>query len=418
MKQKWFLRLLIFVCFAALVSAGCGGGGGGGSKSPDSTSQDQTDDNPPPDDNNQNPPPDQDSDDDAAPPPDDNNQNSPPDDNETSDGYKYKFVATGDMDVARCCHASTLLDSGDVLVTGGWNIGGFSSKAELYHPDTGIFETINDLPFLIGFHTATLLSDGRVFIYGMGAAIYDPVNKKFTSILREGSVKRIFHTATMLLNGKILITGGIDNSLGPVYLQSAILYDPVTGIYSNIGLMARPRAYHAAALLPDGRALIVGGAQGDSGKNGNDAEIFDPTTGKFTPAGTMLYARVSHTVTTLPNGKALIIGGTPYYEAELFDPVTNKFTIAGYLKTPRNNNHSATLLSNGKVLITGGLSMGKVIAAAEIYDSEKNIFSAVTPLLSPRYLHAAVLLQNGKVLITGGAATVNSNYLKSAELLE
>jgi hypothetical protein len=61
-----------------------------------------------------------------------------------------------------------------------------------------------------------------------------------------------------------------------------------------------------ATLLADGRVLIAGGAPGlDS------AELFDPKTGKFTnTAGPMTSGRYRQTATRLQNGSVLIAGGS------------------------------------------------------------------------------------------------------------
>lgn len=402
----WPAIIIVFFAGAMLISHGCGGGGGGSDTKADNQNNNQN----PPADQNTNPPADNKTD----PPPDNTDTNPSPDigNNQPS----YKFIATGDMSIARSGHTSTLLNNGDVLVIGGWNIGAFQSGAELYHPDTGVFETIDDFPVRISTHTATHLKDGRIFVYGMGAAIYNPETKKFISVSREGSIQRISHTATMLHDGKILIAGGVDNSWLSVVLGSAVLYNPNTGIYSSTGSMVKSRTNHAATLLADGRVLITGGTHG-GGYGVEIAEIFDPATGKFTAIGTMRRYRYTHTATILKNGKVVIIGGTAYADIEIFDPVTNKFELGGYLKVVRDGNHTATILPNGKILILGSLSSGVVTASAEVYDSEVG-FSSVNNMLFPRYYHTTTLLQNGKVLVVGGAAKVNSNYLKSAELME
>ena len=46
------------------------------------------------------------------------------------------------------------------------------------------------------------------------------------------------------------------------------------GVFTLTGSMQNSRVQHAAAMLPDGRVLIVG--------SGVVAEIYDPSTGKFT----------------------------------------------------------------------------------------------------------------------------------------
>src|SRR5579862_1772399 len=91
---------------------------------------------------------------------------------------------------------------------------------------------------------------------------------------------RQFHTATLLTNGKVLITGGRG---APAAGASAELYDPSTGIFTNTGRMTAPRSLHTATLLPSGQVLIAGG---DS--NGGSAELYDPATGTFTRTGDMI----------------------------------------------------------------------------------------------------------------------------------
>jgi hypothetical protein len=79
---------------------------------------------------------------------------------------------------------------------------------------------------------------------------------------------RTGQTATLLPNGRVLIVGGADaddDTLATNVLASAELYDPATGSFSPAGSMATGRQYQSATLLPDGRVLIAGGADGLSG---------------------------------------------------------------------------------------------------------------------------------------------------------
>jgi len=77
--------------------------------------------------------------------------------------------------------------------------------------------------------------------------------------------------------------------------------------------MTTARAFHAAALLPNGTVLISGGGRGSSKRSVTvfkTAEVYDPGANTFTAVGTtMTTARLFHTATLLPNGRLLLTGG-------------------------------------------------------------------------------------------------------------
>jgi hypothetical protein len=79
------------------------------------------------------------------------------------------------------------------------------------------------------------------------------------------SAKRADHTATLLPDGRVLIAGRGWSWFGNgEYFystrNSAEVYDPVTGTFSDTGNMATDRDAHSATLLNDGRILIAGGS--------------------------------------------------------------------------------------------------------------------------------------------------------------
>ena len=184
------------------------------------------------------------------------------------------------------------------------------------------------------------------------------------------------------------------------------------------GNLNAPRANHAAAALPNGQALIVGGT-GSSGTALTSAEIFSLASNTFTTLPTGLPAGVSGlTATVLNDNTVLLAGGLnsagkSVNTAELFDPSVGGFIKLPMMKVARSH-HTATLLSDGRVLIAGGFYTTAPLANQEIFDPAKRTFTAVAPLKHARMDHTATLLTDGTVLIAGGAGS--SGPLNSAEI--
>jgi hypothetical protein len=274
-------------------------------------------------------------------------------------------------------------------------------------------------------HTATLLADGRVLITGgvgpddaplTSTELYAPARGDFTASAHLLS-QRAWHTATRLTDGSVLIVGGYRSTRAREVLPTAELFDPATQSFIAVGQMRAARAAHRATLLADGRVLITGG-QGATLRHAASAEIYDPATRRFTPAGSLLTPRSDHTATLLADGRVLIAGGATngppdsqtVAAAELYDPAKNVFTPAGSLHTARAK-HSAALLPDGRVLIIGGsdvqISRGR-FASAEVYDPAKGTFAEVGNMSTARYKirDAVVALRDGRILVAGGGPKV------------
>ncbi|HYL01699.1 MAG TPA: IPT/TIG domain-containing protein [Steroidobacteraceae bacterium] len=217
----------------------------------------------------------------------------------------------GNMSTLVSEHAAVLLPSGKVLIAGGSTDGSgcticaSTKNAELYDPATGMFTlTAQTMNSARSSPSATLLPSGKVLIAGGGATpiggplrtaeLYDPGTDTFTSITSTMSVGRQYHTATLLSTGKVLLAGGqINTGLGLGVTATADLYDPAAGTFQSTGSMASPRLYHTASVLGNGVVLIAGGsaaplatATGEAG-----AELYDPTSGIFTMTGNLATGR-------------------------------------------------------------------------------------------------------------------------------
>src|SRR3989442_1737312 len=220
---------------------------------------------------------------------------------------------------------------------------------------------------------------------------------------------RVGHTATLLQNGKVLVVGGSDNGFN--VLDSAELYDPVTGMWSVTGSLNTPRGSHTATLLPDGKVLIVAGDTSNSPPDfgrGGTAELYDPSTGTWSLTGSLNVTRCCHSATLLQTGKVLVAGGfdlDTVKSAELYDPASGTWSLTSSLNVARYW-HSATLRQDGRVLVAGGSNDGDLastLSSAELYDPAEGTWVVVSNLsASGGVFHTATLLSNGNVLVGGG----------------
>ena len=142
----------------------------------------------------------------------------------------------------------TLLENGNVLVSGGF--------------DWGLFPMNFDIsPF----------RRARADAYD-GARLYDPAHPGFQPTGRM-LTPRAGHTATRLSDGQVLIAGG--TSEGRRALASAELYNPDRGVFTSTADMTTHRIGQTATLLRTGQVLIAGG-MGDSALNNASAELYIP----------------------------------------------------------------------------------------------------------------------------------------------
>ena len=178
-------------------------------------------------------------------------------------------------------------------------------------------------PQATGFYHVVATSVAAATVSGSATVT---VTTSSASLTPTGSMQnaRGFHTATLLANGKVLMAGGAmlaSHPASPIVcyggISTAELYDPVSGSFSTTASMAKQRFAHTATLLLTGKVLVIGGVGniGSQCEDGNgpvesSAELYDPSSGSFTSTGSMAKARSGHTATLLANGKVLIVGGT------------------------------------------------------------------------------------------------------------
>jgi hypothetical protein len=310
---------------------------------------------------------------------------------------------------------ATLLASGVVLVAGGYDQGAAAptSSVEICAPGDAHVEATNAMLAPRKRHALVRLPSGEVLVVGgegpsgpEGAELYDPAHGTFRAAppMRD---TRSRHTVTALDAGRWLLAGGWVDPAPSWSSASCEIFDAAEGAFVPAPDLATPRSGHAAARLPDGSILFVGGAAFDERRGPDGA-----TTTVAPPGGV---ERRRATATPLVDGRVLVTGGrlptpsdAPIASASTSDGTT--YAPLPDLAEPRAE-HTATRLPDGTVLVAGGARApgegNDATASAELFDPAKASFAPLPAMTRPRAKHSATLLADGSaVLLAGGDDSV------------
>jgi len=273
-------------------------------------------------------------------------------------------------------HTATLLKSGKVLVVGGETYNtmsasnspnvSFLKSGMLYDPASNTWSFAGHTTDFRVFHTATLLDNGQVLVTGgntgadqnpslITAELYDPTTNTWHAAASM-TIARQRHFAILLPSGKVLAGSGTASDY-QAPLVSTELYDPETNKWSPGGDLVTAHLGVTPILLPNGKVLVVGGSNPSSWQK---AELYNPVTNTWSPAADTPAVRMYYTITLLKTGQVLVAGGQAglsseitKLNAELYTPWTNTWTAAAQLHMPHYE-AAAVLLPSGQVLLTGG----------------------------------------------------------------
>jgi hypothetical protein len=152
-----------------------------------------------------------------------------------------KWSYTGSLAYARWNHNATLLPTGDVLVTGGTNLGeradpaGAVNVAELWNPASGQWTQLaSSAPLLRGYHsTSLLLPDGRVLHAGGGDGAGTPDNFNY----------ELYSPPYLFKGVRPVVTGGVPSTAG--YGQTLAVDTPDGAGIAKVNLIALGSVTHA-----------------------------------------------------------------------------------------------------------------------------------------------------------------------------
>lgn len=294
---------------------------------------------------------------------------------EVYDPANASWTPTPPMNVRRALHTEALLDDGRVLVAGGRTCDAppatcdftvRTNTAEIYDPVANTWTLIAPLNAPRHTTTAARLRDGRVLIPA-GFSNVEPHETNNTADLYTNGVwsltgnlvrSRARQGAMRLHDNRVVVGPGsretvcgtpvcpeIPTPFSAVIQPTAEVYNPATNTWQLTGNPLLPGRFNfQQAVLPNGKALIVGGFGGPAGNEANttSAELYNPATNSWESAGntTHLHANSSslantHDAVVLSNhptlfqkgagcgancGKVLVVGDN------LTDPVADLYT--------------------------------------------------------------------------------------------
>jgi hypothetical protein len=217
------------------------------------------------------------------------------------DPRTLQFTAVGPMVADRTDPALALLHDGRVLIAGGrdstdeWLL-----SAELFDPATRTFSSTGSMSSVgtaSAWEAIATLPDGRVFLGESAVTLYDPMTGTFSTHGRNDAFRdwRVIVTQ----DGRVVVLGrsGIGTRTG-----HAATWDAASGAFTEVLTNAPGYTIDRAALLDDGRILVMGGNAGLRW-----AGAFDLKTGtikKIDPSKAWW-----PTVTRLDDGRVLFVGG-------------------------------------------------------------------------------------------------------------
>jgi hypothetical protein len=314
-----------------------------------------------------------------------------------------------------------LMNNGKVLiVAGSGNVATVTNyQAAVWDPqlETLVTQSVSWDMFCNGI---AVLPDGRPFINGGTLAydpfhgqprnsVFDPATGLFTD-MQNMAHGRWYPTTTTLGDGRVMTFSGLNETGGTN--TSVEIYTVGSGWSAEAAAGWTPPLYPRMHLLPDGTVVYSG--------SGTGSRIFNPSTRTWSGViATTNYAntRTYGTSVLLPltpaNGytpRVMIMGGgspaTPTTEILDLSAATPKWQYGPSMSQPRIE-MNATILPSGKVLAVGGSTNDEDVTTAslnaDLYDPATNTFSSAGTNAYPRVYHSgSLLLPDATVLLTGG----------------
>ncbi|MEO7391754.1 MAG: kelch repeat-containing protein [Ramlibacter sp.] len=213
---------------------------------------------------------------------------------------------------------------------------------------------------------------------------------------------------------------------------------PATALVAAAGVPASMRYQHAAAAMPDGRIVVVGGLQDrQSFIPVRTSEVFDAIPRTFSNGPSLAVDRVQPEAVSIDANRVLVTGGREEYNlsrntAEVLNLSSGVASATANSMAARRIHHQMVRLgsgpNSGKVLVMGGFN-GPVpygeptwlaTSSVDLFDPASNTFTpSGVALKTARGLFSATALADGRILIVGGYEPApGAGTLASAEIYD
>lgn len=229
------------------------------------------------------------------------------------------------------------------------------------------------------------------------------------------------------LPGMLYAFGGRNRGMGA--LNSVEMLDTWHGCWLPCPAMPKRRAGSAAAPLPDGRIMVLGGYDERGIVDGllASCDLYDPTTEAWLAEGAapLQRPRWGHGCAAL-RGRIYAVGGCSLaahasYESametlrscEAYDPVRNRWEPVASLQVPRSGCRVVAVADRYLAAVGGCddvFGRAQTQATVELYDVETGRWEVLeqNKLVVPRTSAAVAAVDGDRLLIAGGAPSVSA----------
>ncbi len=338
-------------------------------------------------------------------------------------------------------HTITKLPNGKILIWGGKDVNGYTSRVYVYSPEKLAVVALNS-NISRAHHTATLYyldtsdknnpKEPRVLISGGinnsgdidTAEIFNPENNTIEVLPAQPVSKGINQSTIVTQSGFIYLFGGKYLDAGVEKYSSTITsFNTIGKTFSGLANLPMELENTTATYIGGGKAIIAGG--NNENTVSNKVFLFDSSISEVSVVGTLTTPRTKHSA-ILYNGKVYFVGGFSTHSGNTFETPVKDIEAATALETSyicdleeARGDATVNRINANTIIIAGGHNGdNKPITNSQIVELRKESCMKSTktiPLNNPRYGAKSVLTSTGLTLIVGGISDSNDN---SASIME